>query len=350
MAEYTKKKTATYMDYSDFRKIKSPEETGGCFVIFGDEDYIKENCLESLKKLALDGGDETFNYRRINGPNVDMDELMEAVEAFPSFAERTFVEVRDFDIYKCKEETADKLMQILADVPDYCCLVFYYATIKFSADKRRKKLHEALQKAARLFEINMQEQNQLIKWIQRRFAASNQSISNDDCEYLILLCGGLMTGLISEIEKISAYAKEKTIKRSDIDAVAVPVAEAQVFKLSNAIAEKNFNEAAHIMGTLLQMNEHPVMILGLIGSQCRKLYTARLLKEQGGSTAQLMKVLDYKSEYPAKLLMNNASKFSLKWCENAVLACAETDYQMKNTPIDGEELLKSLFLRLAGDR
>ena len=63
-----------------------------------------------------------------------------------------------------------------------------------------------------------------------------------------------------------------------------------------------------------------------------------------------MKVLDYKSEYPAKLLMNNASKFSLKWCENAVLACAEADYQMKNTPIDGEELLKSLFLRLAGDR
>lgn len=349
MAEY-KKKTVSYMDYSDFRKIKTPEDTSGCFVIFGDEDYIKESCLATLKKLALDGGDETFNYRRLNGPNIDMDELMEAVEAFPSFAERTFVEVRDFDIYKCKEDAAEKLMAILADVPDYCCLVFYYATISFTADKRRKKLHDAVQKAAKLYEINMQEQNQLIKWIQRRFAASGQTISNDNCEYLIMLCGGLMTGLISEIEKISAYAKQKEISRGDIDAVAVPVAEAQVFKLSNAIAEKNFNEAAHLMGTLLQMNEHPVMILGLIGSQCRKLYTARLLKEQGGSIGQLVSLLDFRSEYPAKLLMNNAAKFSLGWCEKAVLACAETDYQMKNSPIDGEELLKSLFLRLAGDR
>ncbi len=349
MAEY-KKKAASYLDYSDFRKIKEPEETSGCFLIFGDEDYIKENCLASLKKLALDGGDETFNYRRLNGPNVDMDELIEAVEAFPSFAERTFVEVRDFDIYKCKEDAADKLMALLADVPDYCCLVFYYATISFSPDKRRKKLHDAVQKSAKLYEINMQEQNQLIKWIQRRFAASGQTIGNDDCEYLIMLCGGLMTGLISEIEKISAYAKEKTISRSDIDAVAVPVAEAQVFKLSNAIAEKNFNEAAHLMGTLLQMNEHPVMILGLIGSQCRKLHVARLLKEQGGSITKLMSILEFRSEYPAKLLMNNASKFSLEWCEKAVLACAETDYQMKNSPIDGEELLKSLFLKLAGER
>ena len=74
------------------------------------------------------------------------------------------------------------------------------------------------------------------------------------------------------------------------------------------------------------------------------------MKEQGGSIGQLVSLLDFRSEYPAKLLMNNAAKFSLSWCEKAVLACAETDYQMKNSPIDGEELLKSLFLRLAGDR
>ncbi len=349
MADY-KKKAAAYLDYSDFKKIKTPEETSGCFVIFGDEDYIKESCLAQLKKLALDGGDETFNYRRLTGPNVDLDELSEAVEAFPSFAERTFVEVRDFDIYKCKEENTERLMSILADVPDYCCLVFFYATIPFSEDKRRKKFYEAVKKAAKLYEINMQEQNMLIKWIQRRFAANNQSISTDNCEYLIMLCGGLMTGLVSEIEKISAFANSKEISRSDIDAVAVPVAEAQVFKLSNAIAENNFNEAARLMGTLLQMNEHPVMLLGLIGSQCRKLHIARLLRDKGGSIAQLVKLLGFKSEYPAKLLMNNASKFSLEWCEKAVLACAETDYQMKNSSIDGEELLKSLFLRLAGER
>ncbi|MDD6189170.1 MAG: DNA polymerase III subunit delta [Clostridiales bacterium] len=349
MADY-RKKTSAYLDYSDFRKIKTPEEASGCFILFGDENYIKESCLSQLKNLALNGGDETFNYRRLNGPNIDLDELLEAVEAFPSFAERTFVEVRDFDIYKCKEEAAEKLMAILTDVPEYCCLVFIYATIPFSEDKRRKKLHEAVKKSAKLFEINMQEQNMLIKWIQRRFAAANQTISTDNCEYLILLCGGLMTGLISEIEKISAYAKQKEISRSDIDAVAVPVAEAQVFKLSNAIAENNFDEAARLMGTLLQMNEHPVMILGLIGSQCRKLYIARLMRDKGGSVTQLMKTLDFRSEYPAKLLMNNASKFSLSWCEKAVLACAETDYQMKNSPIDEEELLRSLFLRLAGER
>jgi len=347
MAE-KKTKSAGYLDYAEFRKIKTAEDTAGCFVLFGDEDYLKESCLAQLKKLALGDGDETFNYRRLNGPNIDFDELTEAVEAFPSFAERTFVEVRDFDLYGCKDELADRLMALLSDVPEYCCLVFMYATLEFKEDKRRKKLCEAIRKNAGLYEISMQEEKMLIRWIQRRFAANGQTISTEDCDYLILLCGGLMTGLISEIEKISAYAKQKEICRSDIDAVAVPVPEAQVFKLSNAIAERNFDEAARLMSVLLQMNEHPLMILALIGSQCRRLYMAKLTRESGGNVQSLMKTLGFRSEYPAKLLMNNASKFSLKWCEDAVLLCAEMDYQMKNSSVDPESLLKTLFLHLAG--
>lgn len=348
MAEYKNK--SAYLGYADFKKIKTSDDLAHCYIIFGDEGYLKDNCVLRLKELALGDGDETFNYRRLNGTGLDMDELSQSVEAFPSFAERTFVEVRDFDIFKCREEAAEKLVALLEDLPDYCCLVFVYSTIDFSEDKRRKKLCDAVHKAAELYEMNIQEQGMLVKWIQRRFAANGQSISKDNCDYLILLCGGLMNGLISEIEKISAYAKESEISRKDIDTVAVPVLEAQIFKLSNAIAEKKFNDAAKLMATLLQMNEQPVMILGLIGSQCRRLYIAKLLREKGADVREVMKTLGFKSEYPAKLLMNNVREFSLEWCENAVLASAETDYQMKNSPIDGEELLRSLFLRLAGER
>jgi DNA polymerase III delta subunit len=63
-----------------------------------------------------------------------------------------------------------------------------------------------------------------------------------------------------------------------------------------------------------------------------------------------MNELKLRMEYPAKLLSRNVDNFSLEWCENAVLACAETDYQMKNSPLAGETLLESLFLRLVGDR
>jgi DNA polymerase-3 subunit delta len=350
MAE--KKQASPRLSFDDLRKLRDPADLAPCYLLCGDEDYLKENALEQLKKLTLAGGDETFNYHRLDGPNVDLDALTEAVEAFPSFAEKSFVEVRDFDLYKVKEDdgSAQKLLRLLSDLPDTCCLVFYYATIPFSEDKRKKKLHGAISAAVQVAEINKQSQGALLRWIDRRFAAHGQSISRENAEYLLLLCGELMTGLISELEKISAYAKGREITRADIDAVAVPVAEAQVFKLSDAIAGKRFDEAASLMATLLQMNEHPLMILGLIGSQCRRLYLAKLLAGQGVKEAKLMSVFGFRSEYPAKLLLGNARRFSLHWCEEAVLACGEADYLMKNSSADPEDLLRSLFLKLAGER
>lgn len=343
------KKNDEYRSYADFRKIKSAEDIGSCYVFFGDEDYLKEICVNELRRKLLTEDEETFNYHKFSSPT-ELDEISEAIESFPSFAEHSFIEVRDLDIFKLNEKNAETLIEILSDIPDYCCLVFVYSTIEFSPDKRRKKLYEALSSHAGLYEIAAQGQNMLINWIKRRFAANGQEISNEDCEYMIMLCGGLMTGLISEIEKITAYAAGKLISRSDIDAVVVPVLEAQIFKLSDMISEKKFNDAARLMSTLLQMNEEPMLLLGLIGSQCRKLYVTKLIKKRGGGVRDIMSELKLRMEYPAKLLSRNADNFSLAWCEDAVLACAETDYQMKNSPLDGETLLKSLFLRLVGER
>ena len=350
MAE--KKQASPRLGFEDLRKLKEASQLAPCYVLCGDEDYLKENALEQLKKLAIGGGDETFCYHRLDGPNVDLDALSEAVEAFPGFAEKSFVEVRDFDLYKVKEDdgSAPRLLRLLADLPETCCLVFYYATIPFTEDKRKKKLHEAIRRAVQVVEIDAQNQGALIRWIARRFAAHGQTISRENAEYLILICGGLMTGLVSELEKISAYAKEKEISRADIDAVAVPVAEAQIFKLSDAIAGKRFDEAASLMATLLQMNEHPLSILGLLGGQCRRLYLTKLLAAQGATEAKLVSVFGFRSDYAAKMLLSNARRFSLHWCEEAVLACGEADYRMKNSSADPEDLLRSLFLKLAGER
>ena len=80
-------KKSARLGYEDLRKLKEPAQLAPCYLLCGDEDYLKENALELLKKLALADGDETFNYRRLDGPNVDMDALSEAVEAFPEMPE-----------------------------------------------------------------------------------------------------------------------------------------------------------------------------------------------------------------------------------------------------------------------
>ena len=67
-----------------------------------------------------------------------------------------------------------------------------------------------------------------------------------------------MTGLVPEIIKIGTYAKGKAITQKDIDAVADPVLSAEVFKLSDAVLQSDYDRAASILGDLLKMQTEMV--------------------------------------------------------------------------------------------
>ena len=254
--------------------------------------------------------------------------------------------VYDYDVYQ--SEGKDALQALLSDLPDYCCLVFVYDLLPYKQDARTK-LHALIKQKGRVIAFARQGQNELIRWIRRRFAALNQDIGQREAEYLIFLCGGLMTGLISEIEKIGAYAKGPNIRKEDIDAVADPVLDAVVFQMTDALLSGEMERAAAVLGDLLRMQQPPIMLLSVLGKQMRQLYSARLAIERGKNAAYLMELWSMRSSYPAQKLMRGARKFDTAWCRRAVHLCAEADLEMKRTGTPGETLIVELLMHLISD-
>lgn len=331
------------------KRLKADISSGNMAVLYllwGEEDYLREYYTDRIKGLLLPKGLEDLNYKRFEGKNVDIDGVREAVDSLPVFSERTIVEVRDFDIYKCASDKKAAIEKILRDIPDYCCLIFSFTSPGFKPDGRTK-IHTLIKETGVVVEFNKQEQSDLVNWVRRRFAAMNKEIDRREAEFLIFYCGGLMTGLISEIEKIGAYAKNKKISRIDIETVGSPVLDAVAFKLTDALARKDFEESAKILGDLLAMRESPIMILALVGRQARQLFTARLAIDSGKGADYIQKLWSMKSSYPARMTMNSAKRLSTSWCREAVIMCAETDLKMKSTGIDGEILITELFIHLA---
>ena len=157
-----------------------------------------------------------------------------------------------------------------------------------------------------------------------------------------------MNGLIPEIGKIAAYAKGERVTKADIDAVAAPVLEAQVFEMTGAVSKGNFDRAAEVLGTLLKLQEEPIMLLALIGKELRKLHTARIALDTGRDKFWLMERWNMRSDYPARLLLGNAKKVSREWCANGVKRCYEVDLRMKSVNgVDGAAELKLLLMELA---
>ena len=93
------------------------------------------------------------------------------------------------------------------------------------------------------------------------------------------------------------------------------------------------------------------MILAALGSQMRRIYTARLAIDGGKDKYWLMELWEMKSDYQAKLLLSAAKRTTASWCSDAVKMCQTLDRRMKSeNGIDAAGELKLLLVRLGAGR
>ncbi len=73
-----KKKTAAANEA--FQKLKSDltASSPGCaYIFYGEESYLREYYLEQLRKCLIPSGFEEFNYHRLDGKEISVQNLVE---------------------------------------------------------------------------------------------------------------------------------------------------------------------------------------------------------------------------------------------------------------------------------
>ncbi len=340
---------AKFRDDTALQQLKAAlknKQPGRCYIFHGEEMFLLRHYLEQLKKLLVEDLTESFNYTRMNQETFQLQTFVDAVESFPMMAESTMVQVDEVDLFKLPEGERDKIGQVLADIPEYCTVVFTYETVAWKPDKRIKKLWEAIDSNASIVEFPKQDQRDLVAWVTRHFAARQKRIPPELCAYLIEITGGTMTALAGEISKIAAYSGAEQICRADIDAVTEPVMDAVVFQMTDLLSQGNYGGALAKLQTLLKMQQEPIAILGAVGSHFRRLATARTLLDNGRQSGELMKLCAI-ADYAARKTMDAARRFSPAFLKKAAELVLETDYRMKTSFDQPERLLEVLILQLA---
>lgn len=322
-------------------KQKSPARF---YVLYGEEDYLRRYYAEQLKKQLLDELTEDFNFHRLTTENFSLQTLSDSLEALPMMAERSMVLVEEVDLFELPESDRERLTAMLADVPEYCCLVLTYAD--FKPDKRKKKLWDAIEKNAVLAEFRYQSESDLRAWIARHFRALGKQIAPELCTYLLQQCGLSMTRLDGEIQKICAFSGAETVVRADIDAVVEPTLDAVVFQLTDALAQRDFGAALERLQVLLKMQTEVIPIVAAVGAQMRRLNAAKILQTEGKGAQELASLCGI-APYAAGKTMTLSRRFSERFCRQAMLLCCQTDYQIKTSYDTPERLAEMLILSLA---
>lgn len=337
------------LDYGKLKKELNEQGPARVYLLYGAEEYLREDFVGVLKKLCLPDGDDDFSYKKLNHENFTVRAFEDAVDALPFLTERTFVEIRGVDINKLNESDANRMSNQIADIPEYCTVVFVQDA-GYEPDGR-KKLIKSIKKVGKDVEFTQQPQTSIIKWIRKRFASHGKMISPQNAEFLANYSGSLMQQLIPEIEKVAAFTKGEEVTAYEIEAVASKSAETAVYELSEKLAAKNYDEAAEVMGELLgRKDSEPIMLLALIGNQMRNIYVAKVAEAERKNRDFIMDTTGVKFDFLVRKLQDYAKRFSLERLERAVNLCAETDFLMKSSSIEDEELLKDLLVKLAFDK
>ena len=303
-------------------------DVGNFYVFFGEEAFLKEHYWRMLEKKLLDGPAAEFEVLAPTPGRMPT--------PMPMMAERTLIRVDDVDFFKQAEGAREQYRTIFADLPEYCCLVLYYDTAEWKPNGTMRKLNEVFQTKCERVEFGKQSERDLVAWIQRHFKAHEKWADDRLCQYLIFLTDGTMTTLAGEIEKVASYAKGQEITKGDMDAVVIPALSAQTFDISNAITDGNYDAALRKLQDLYAMQTEPILILGAIGSQLRRLLYAKTVMNAGQGQQALM-----------ELTGNAARRVGDGFCRRAVELCLQADRDMKASRDDPERVLEVLLAALA---
>ena len=320
------------------------------YLLRGEEDYLRDRFLAALREQCVDEGTEAFNYRRLDGPGLDMTALRDAAESMPFMGERTLTELRGFDINKTSGYDPEQLKAFAADVPDWATVAFVFSP-GYAPDSRLGAV-KALKKNGVDLEFTAPAETELTRWVQRRAAELGRDIDGGTAGYLLWVCGTRMNALIPEITKIAGAAKGGAITRADIDAVARRAPETTIFQLTDALGAKRYDTAMALLADLLNdPDEPPQKQIAMVSEQLRRLYIARVaadFRQPDSFITDCVPELAGRS-YPLRLLKNTCRSFTRARLARAVRLCADCDLGMKSNGPEPAALMKELIVRLATD-
>ena len=349
MNTYTKrrKNDPPSLNYKQEERELKEKGPGPLYILWGEEDYMLKCFLKELRSACLQGGEEDFDYKKIEGPEPAYEDVAEAINAMPFMGGRIFVELAGFDVNRCKDERTQALF---ADIPDWCTVAVLPPAD--AAPDGRLSFVKNLKKNGRALEFTGRRSDELCDWMRRRFAAlGKKQVDQTALDRLLLLSGERMSGLIPEIEKVAAYAKGERVTVADVEAVAHHLPEADAFEMAECIAARDYDGAAERLSELLAGGEEPIKILSTIAWQMRQLYTAEVC-EAAGKGALLGEMLNSRSDYRIRRTRELAKRFPKGVLARYVRLCSECVLWTREagSGTDEVEALRELLVRFAVER
>ncbi len=189
--------------------------------------------------------------------------------------------------------------------------------------------------------------SEVAQWLQDRAVRRGISIEPAAIQELAELVGANLRLLATEIEKLHAYAGDRTITADDVRLLTPQAKEERIFDLVDAIVEGRAALALRLLRKMLSDgSETPGHVQILVARQLRLLVRATELLEARGSQDDVAEATKLRG-FPLTKLMRQARATRRVSAEAALRAMETSDHAVKTGRLPDDLALELLVVRLA---
>ncbi len=321
------------------------------YILHGDDDFSLEQEVSALRaKMGDDNGD--LNTSEFDGAATSVAEILAAACSYPFLSDKRLVIVKDMISWITRKgagetgkKAVEQLTTALPTLPDWTRLVFVERQTFTDSNKLVKLARELDNGYEKAFSAPKDSTGWILRRAKDAYAAD---IQPQAAAALASVIGNDLRRADNELIKLISYVDgARPITEADVSLLTPYIAEAEIFKMVDALAEGRGGEALKMLHRLLMEKDNdPFKIYGMIIRQFRLLLTAKEFLVGGGYPTAMSEEL-HMNPYVAKKMAQQARAFSLPQLEQVYRALLDNDIRMKTGRIEPRLALDLLVAGLA---
>ena len=180
-------------------------------------------------------------------------------------------------------------------------------------------------------EFSAFDDGELMRWAKDELKKLGANADDNALRHLVAFVGNNVRKLTTEIEKlVTASLPEKIITFELVEALVPNSREISNFDLTDHVIAKNRTKALQTLKKILDDGAEPLMLLGLISYNFRRLFMAKELMSQGVDRKEVVRIMKlhprHHEDFLATARRTDSERFS-----RIIQKIAETDIAIKTS-------------------
>jgi DNA polymerase III delta subunit len=270
-------------------KAAAPSGPARVLLIAGSDAAKKTAEANRLLQVNTDESFADFDAETLDGASATAERALAGVAMVPLGGGKKVVLIRDTQQMEAEEQK--RLASGLARIPESGLLILHTG-IPIIEDGKTKKasvvateLGNAVKKFGQVIELTLPKADDVRGWVIQEAQALGKKVTPDALTLFAQLPGDDLNRLAAEVAKAAAHAGDSpAITGADVEATLTRGPDDVIFKLCDAVGNRNAREALGYVSTLFRSGSRPDSVaprtLVLLARQFRLLAQFRYLGEK----------------------------------------------------------------------